>query len=527
MTKMPSARPSTGSRGQVLVLFVLLLVALLALASLVLDAARAYSLQRFERSVADAAALAGAQDLQQPLTRAITTTDQLNARTDALALLARELGATSAPACSPTADIVDCVIPGTSYLVSVKTPSPSHVSVTADHAVQVTVRQAAFSLTIGRVLGLTTWNVGSTSVAGLGYASKYAVVTLQPPQPKPNGTDANLCKDLTVSGTNTVLNVVQGDVGTNTSATTTNSGVIKLASGYVIDHFDDITNASCGLFINPTWATDASGNPQGKKINSLIPDPGYMYASFTGAPTFTTQAAGVTACNGSDYPKDWTTLLTGAICYQPGVYTDSHGFKVGTGQTAYLMPGAYSFPFGLSVQGSLTGGLIDSKPGVVIVFPTQIKNGLNPNNAVNFVLNMGGETCTSDTCRATPAIDFAGSQVMTPQGLTITMEVGRDNNCFSGNTPIVSPDCNLNSVDTTISIAGNALVQVAGVLYGPSDNMQISGSSTQGGFVGQLISWTVSYSGQSTLTQEYPGGPGNGVLHLDEACSGPGTSCTP
>lgn len=527
MIRTRPARATHAPRGQVLVLFILMLVGLLALASLVLDAARAYSLQRFERSVADAAALAGAQDLQQPNTRAITATDQQNARTDALALLARELGASTAPTCSPSADIADCSIPGTSYLVSVKTPSPSAVNVTPDHAVQVTVRQANFSLTIGRVIGLTTWNVGSTSVAGLGYASKYAVVTLQPPQPKPNGTDANLCKDLNVSGNNTVLNVVQGDVGTNTSATTTNAGIIRLASGYLIDHYDDITNASCGLFLNPTWATDASGNPHGKHITALIPDPGYMYASFTGAPSFATQAAGVTACNGSSFPSDWTTLLTGATCYQPGVYTDTHGFKVGTGQTAYLMPGAYSFPYGLSVQGSLTGGLVNNKPGVVIVFPTEIKNGLNPNNAENFVLNMGGETCTADTCRATPAIDFAGNPVQTPQGLAITMEVGRDNNCFSGNTPINDANCNLNAVDSTISIAGNALVQVAGVLYGPSDNMQISGSSTQGGFVGQLISWTVSYSGGSTLTQEYPGGPGNGVLHLDAACSGPGSPCTP
>ena len=72
------------ARGQVIVLFALFLVVLIGAAALVLDVARAYTLQRFESSVADAAALAGAQDLQIPERGFLPEQEQTNARTDAL-----------------------------------------------------------------------------------------------------------------------------------------------------------------------------------------------------------------------------------------------------------------------------------------------------------------------------------------------------------------------------------------------------------------------------------------------------------
>ena len=88
-------RNRAGERGQVIVLFALFLVALLGIGAFVLDVARVYTLQRYERSVADAAALAGAQDLQDNTTSRVMTTsvDYPKAVTDALSLLGRELAA--------------------------------------------------------------------------------------------------------------------------------------------------------------------------------------------------------------------------------------------------------------------------------------------------------------------------------------------------------------------------------------------------------------------------------------------------
>jgi len=143
------------------------MIGLLALLVLAVDLSSVYSLQQMERSTADAAALAGAQDLQTPGSRAVGTSDYVNARTHALANLASKLGATSAPSCSTAADIVNCQVPGTPYQVSIKTPSPSAIDVLATRAVQVTVRQPNVRLTVAQLFGQNNWNVAETSVAGL------------------------------------------------------------------------------------------------------------------------------------------------------------------------------------------------------------------------------------------------------------------------------------------------------------------------------------------------------------------------
>jgi Flp pilus assembly protein TadG len=537
--------PDTRGRGQVLVLFALFLVVLLGAAALVVDVARVYSLQRFERSVADAAALAGAQDLQDSADSMSQTTivTYPKARADALTLLNRELGGTSAPTCATppfTSNLVDCPILGTDYLVSVKVPSPSVMTVDAAHAVQVTVRQKAVSMTFARLFGQSSWNVGITSVAGLASAPHYAVAMLQPPHPKKNLSDANLCQDLKVDGNNTVLNVSKGDIGTNTSAATTNAGLITMASGYFIDHYDDITNASCGLNLNPTWTVDANGDPQGQEIKKgLIPDPQYMYPSFVGAPLpFTSQSLGVVACSGSGFPTgDLLRLPAGTTCYTPGIYslgpTGKQPFNVGSGETVYLMPGAYYFRSGLTVSnGSLYGGLISRTPsgdpgGVVLEVPETAQ--LDATTAANFVLNMGGSTCNvaDETCKASPALDFSGAQVKTTPGdFVLSIEVDRNEACFSDAIPLDVGSCGVGSSDTAVKLAGSGSLEVAGVIYGPSDQMTIKGNSSQVA-VGEIYGWTITYTGGSTLTQAYPGSLGNGVLRLDSACSGLGTTCNP
>ena len=511
---------SASHRGQTVVLVALMFVVLLGFAGLAVDVSAAYSTRRFERSVADAAALAGAQDLQGP-TRTVTLQMKHDARRDALDLLVRQLQASGPGTCNGNlnADVVNCQLPGTAYHVWIRTPAQYGNTVTKDHAVQVSIYNPTFGTAFARLYNQPTWNVGLTSVAGLGFSAKYAVITLQPPQPRNNGTDANLNKDLIVNGNNTVLNVLEGDIGTNTSATTTLAGLIQLADGFYIYHYDDLS------LIGDTWSKPDGVHPIGQQIPSLIEDPGYIFPSFAGARTFNTQAAGQTACGPADFPTDWTTLLAGAVCYQPGVY--AHEFDVGTGggpSVAYLMPGAYSFPQGMKMHGTLGGGLISNEPGIVMVLPQdQI---IDSNNAVNFLLNAGGESCNADGCRASPAVDSAGTTIQTPAGLTITIEVTRDDDCFSGLTPIINAACSVNQ-NHTVNLAGTGTLRIGGILYGASDNMSINGGSSQTGEVGQIVSWSVTYTGGSTLNQSYPGTLGNGILRLDSACSGQNSACTP
>lgn len=529
-------------RGQILVVFAAGLIALCALAALAVDVSSVYSTQQTEKAAADAAALAGAQDLQVPGSRALG--DPTTARTHALENLAGRFGvaapAATDPGCDPTGDMTDCALTGTPYHIAMSTPSKT----TGDpRSLQVSVFIPNYQLSFSRLLGQNGWNVGKTSVAVLGYGSKYAVVTLQPPHTKHNQTDANLCFDLRVSGTNTLLNVLSGDIGTNTSATTTLSGEIRLADTYTIDHIDDISTGGCTYTVpNTSWSTDANGLPKGNYIGPLplIEDPIYPQAVFTGAPTFADQsdpnavaATGLTACEAlPGFPTDSNTLTAltppagGTLtCYKPGIYTGKFSLTSNK-DIAYLMPGAYRFDGGMKLGGMLAGGMT-SGSGVVLVFPQTVT--LDPNNTVAFFLNTGSVDCSTDACRAAPAVDFSNTAVVTPDGLTITIEVPREEHCFSGPVPVDVVALNQPTwcKGNTVTLGGGGLLKVGGVIYAPSDNVAVAGNSSTTGYVGQIISWTVTYSGGGTLEQNYPGEPGNGVLRLDTACSGGNTPCDP
>jgi hypothetical protein len=173
--------------------------------------------------------------------------------------------------------------------------------------------------------------------------------------------------------------------------------------------------------------------------------------------------------------------------------------------------------------------MVNGQPGVVLVFPQVGGPQFLANNSNSvIVLNTGSYSCTLDSCRATAAVDFAGNLMKTATDLVLTVEVQRaaaPNACFSGTNPD-NTDCRPVQ-NHIVKFTAGKLVQIAGVIYGPSDNMNITGGSSQTGFVGQIVSWSVVYTGGSTLSQSYPGALGNGILRLDRACSGPGTACSP
>ena len=528
-------------RGQVLPLTALFMTSLLLLAALAIDVTSVLSAERFYTTTADAAALAGAQDLQKAKSRLIDGDDQARARGHAMEVLMDRLGATGTPTgdgCLTSGNITDCALPGTPYLVDIVTPSPSCVSCEPQRSVQVSIQNPSYGLTFAGLVGQRAWNVEASAVAGLQFAAKYAVQTLRPPHPLPNAIDQNR-ENISVDGTNTWVDVPRGDVGTNTSAYTNSGGRLTLATGYRIDHIDDIT---------PDPWNQINGLPEGRLIQKLIPDPMYTIAQFPDlggvTPRFGRQEDGrwdavaghdlpcpepgsdgfppATVGVGVDERDNWPVLRDPAmdvVCYRPGWYEDNQGFNVSANtEVAYLLPGAYYFDKkGLDVGGSLMGGLISGQPGVTIVIPQTAD--LAGNNSVAIVLNHGDESCEADSCRAAPARDFAGSEVISSDGLLITIAVPRDETCFDGTTPLDVNSCTTGN--STISLPGNGNLSVTGVVYAPSDNAQINGdNSTQVGEVGQLIAWTVKYGGGAKLQQIYPPPDQVGVVRLDAACTG-------
>jgi Flp pilus assembly protein TadG len=538
LTAAPIVRPG-GAAGQVLPLFALMLVVLLGFMALAIDVSNAYADLRFYRASADSAALAGAQDLQTPGSRAVGAADYVRARQHALASLESQLGATSPSGCDATADIVDCALPGTPYLVSIKTPSPSCATCDPSRAVQVTIRHPNYRLSFARLLGSDAWNLGITSVAGLEYGGQYAVMTLRPPKKLGSTFDV---KDIVLNGTGTTVRVLNGDVGTNANMELNGTGsAMILDPGFKVYHFDN----------PPLWV----GPPAEKKLPKLIADPNYQYPSFAGAPTFTnastaparTRADLDPSCAAEAAKLDPTryTFMVGRpldkiYCYNPGIYDSSNNnarIKDNTGEVTILKPGAYYLKRGLDIGSYLVGGYEAGKPGVAIVFDecANVQCNFNGNNALVIALNVGTAFPPGTTgTYAAPAIDWAGNQVVTSgptsptPPLMMTLLVVKDPSCYVPTSPPWQEPSSCDaSKNLTLNMAGGGRLALAGVQYAPTDNVTISGGSAGAGDVGQIIAWTLKYDGGTTINQHYPGATGNGILRIDAACSGPGEPCSP
>ena len=129
-----------------------------------------------------------------------------------------------------------CPLPGTPYVVSIRTPSPSYVDCEPERCIQVAIRRPSFGLVFARILGFDSWSVNTTSVAGRVDERQYGIVTLRPPLPR-GPADANE-KDIFITGGSKVV-VGNADVATNTNLLCSGSGSeLVLDPGYRIYHFD-------------------------------------------------------------------------------------------------------------------------------------------------------------------------------------------------------------------------------------------------------------------------------------------------
>jgi hypothetical protein len=204
----------------------------------------------------------------------------------------------------------------------------------------------------------------------------------------------------------------------------------------------------------------------------------------------------------------------------------------------------------MQIRGRVIGGYEPLLKGVALMFDESGPGNcsscvLDGNNALTISLNAGTNfpaTYTSGS-GATAARDWdnqlvetSGSDAPTPP-VPLTILVKRDTDGPGGTPgcvvpasgPFVEPTpCNA-SKNQVVSIFGNGEIILAGVQYGPTDNMAVGGNSTANGRVGQIISWTLSYGGGIAINQQGARNEGNGILRIDAACSAPPPTetCTP
>jgi hypothetical protein len=523
------------------------MVVLVGMTALAIDVGAAYVAERWQRSVADAAVLAGAQSLQVPSSRALPGSAEVGrAKANAMRVLQDQLGGSPGAGCFTSSG---CKLTGTPYSVSVQTPSPTCVDCQARRAMQVSIWQEEFGIAFGRILGVSDWNVRSTSVAGMVVAPQYGLVTLRPSKLRSNSTDAN-ANDLVVTGGSKVI-VQNADIATNSNAQCAGAASgseirVSTAAGFDIHHYG----------AGPGWVSGSgrcANPPPGFQVTSLIQDPNYALPTRTGATTFATLTAGkapAADCAAQQLlvPAAYRELKTNlrvsdpaavtVECYKPGIYQQQLIVKdpaSGKPNVVLLLPGVYFFDAGVEVSSTLIGGFRASNPGVALVF-REAKNSsgipgqfTTKTNKSLVALNFGTRYCPGSTCPtgawAGPAVGFDGVDVKTPapRSTLLTVMVQRDNAC----TVVAPPPTACSESDNqTLKLQGGGSIWLAGVQYAPSDNAVLTGGSGQESDVGAFWAWTLSFNGSTTFNLKSANAQSAGVLRIDPACS-PTVACNP
>ena len=526
----PSAEARPDHRGQVLVIVALAMVVLLIIAGLVLDLGVWQVQQRGMRNAADAAAQAGVSEL---LERPITATKQLNAATHAMEYLNDQLGlGISQPnlVAAATRALFDAdgfgAEDGINYTGEdhffIKTPVTSAVSCTGatwgQRAVTVRIHHVAPRFFSG-LLFQNDQLVNACATASL-EGNGYAIAVLKPNTgSQPN--NANLTMRL--AGTDTFVRVCGGDVGIN-----------AIFSGGPQPPPTSTNQPAYVKFMKPNSSPACTIDNENKMLMTIEhPSP----PSWNDSPTKQVRAEGATSATTDDVSQppvhlssyiqipvwgqsNYSALVTGDAsspvwrldANDPGMgtCTPPTGFDpvrpgkynlirtgTSTGQFAqrFLCPGVYHLVPTNGQQGvQLGSGTTLAGQGVTLVFET----GPTHNRDDSVISIQSGANLLLNTAEAlgtvtSPPWTTGDSRHDVP----IAIWIKPDTSCPS--VPLAS--CSASSV---FNMGAGSGLSVGGIIFGPTDNMKISGNGSHHG-AGEIWAWTLEYVGNSQLDQVYAG----------------------
>ncbi len=556
---MGTRRATTNETGQVLALFALFLVVFVGFTALTIDYGSWLKARRDYQNAADSAALAGSGFLSRP----IDDDKRAQAREAAWASLKAQLGlsgavvpgtlgGSSTPAGTPIVD--------SGYRLWVSTPPieattkyPGDYRGDTDRYLFAWVEKENPSF-FARIFGQGDATVSAWATAGQ-FPSRFAVITLrQPGQDGPaNATDIDL------AGSNSALEVIDGDVGGNWGMKLNSSSQLWLHG--LSDNEADVylqTYTTCG---QSCWSPNQinsgpSGNPPNVmktplEIPFILDDPDYPLPSvLSGLPLSYGTSGPVQKGGGTDNQGDLRLREGG----RSGVGCDADSPRIGPGWYRNLridecvvldpihtytdpdnadpalrgqtnlpstqQPGIFYITGNLDVQaGALLVGdgvtivlrppgarLQPSGTGAVIDLNTGASDGVAggaPNQKKAAFMTDGNYTYGYDSGLGRWVYNSSLNSDNTRTGVAIYV-ARPDQYGVSGS------DAN------TDVIKVNALAGLAwsGVTYAPRDNIQIAGQPDHDG-IGQFVSWTFKFAGGTVVKQTYDG-PDQSVPHLVE-----------
>jgi Putative Flp pilus-assembly TadE/G-like len=478
---------SNRQSGQIIVLFVIALVAMFAMAGLLFDGGQALAMRRQLQDAGDAAALAAANVVQSGSPTGCSATPGPPPLAARQAVIDAAVAAVHVSLPNfPTASIsVTCVA------------DPAWTNFAVD--VSLDGRSAGY---FGGVVGMNGFAIRTTSQAVNGQiaSAKYSVVELDPghyvsPNAWAGGIDG--CPSVSFAGSNTVT--FDGALQVNSSCNTSN-GAIAVNGNSATVHF----NNGAGAFVvgtqasspNPVSPITTGGGPGGTVApvkDPLLKLPQIPYATWV-AP-LTTRAANNSASQ----------------VLEPGIYVG--GIQLKNSQVAYLHPGIYV----MMDAGNGDGGFQIGSGNKVYSLPT----ALTTTTDLTWATDCAATNCgvlIYDVGQACAASAQPKDQFSVGAGATLKLRPyvstadGTGTNDTAYNNLLLwqdkSPTPTASCTQPPIALGGGGQIAISGTLYAPTALVQMSGNS--GGSGGsslavtlQFISWDLSFNGGISFQFQY------------------------
>jgi Flp pilus assembly protein TadG len=491
-------------RGQTLVLFVLFLVVLLGVSALTVDYGTWLLSKRGYQNVTDAAALAGVAQLTRPRSDPCTAgkTKATCAREAAWTSVKDQLGLSLDPvaqSASNTPAGPSAAYQEAGYRIWVDTP-PTAAGFTytgkysSDGTIFVRVERDDPSY-FGRIFGQGDPTVSAWSTAGL-LSNRYAIIALCPKNDR-----CPQAEDIKLSGTNTGVQVSDGDVGSNWGLTVTSGkspGLILPgdSEAYMVDY------DKCG---KSTWSCGSvlGGIQDGTSAKAALPlpipvaDPAYPLPAIDDPRAVPPRNTNGPITTGVPENKDTADVKCApdSPSLGPGSYDTidvNQGGCLILDPTKDLTSGQQPGIFRIRTELTIGEGAFIIGDGVSIFFDATVKK-FSVGNGGGIVINHGNAA-------ANEAKGAWTTRGIAPWCLSCdpTYNASADG---MGIAFYIRPGSGTTSI---FNMSGCAGLVFRGALYGPKDAIGVGGCGKQAS-AGQIVGYTITYNGTTTLTQTYEG----------------------
>ncbi len=497
-------RTSRSERGQILILTAAAMIVLMGIAALVVDVGFSWMLRRQEQNAVDPAAIAAARWLRDPVTLDAVNPVSVQAEMNGEGCFYAQRNGffVSDAGCGAALAAQD---------LRVKSPPISGDYNNRAGYVQVIIREEHPAF-FGRVFGSTTSVVTTSAVAAntTANSNSASLVALQ--------TDCSGGSSADVDGGGTVRifpvtagvnggyvhvnspcgssndNICQNGVG---SAALSISGTLTTPKAYVVGSCTYSGTGASGLQCEPSTATnclDETALPLGDPL-AFLPEPNLadfpngICPNGTPSTPASTSPCRLTRTGPDKCPTEPICRLT------PGIYYG--GINVGSNVSVELEPGMYILAGGgISLSGSSSIDAVTSPTGV---------------DARIMIFSTDGPGCPSIGIQCQGSITFTANQAFRARAL--------DNVTCAAVSPQACPwkgilmwqDGSASNASATVKLGGQASTVLAGTIYAPKAEVQISGGTSTTGCSGsslgclsiQIISWRWKVSGGGLVEMPY------------------------